>query len=79
MGVKPLYYATTTDGFLFGSEIKALLEEPNFPRDIDPVAMHNTLAHLRTFALSPSTMLRAMLALPLSKNEYSRYLPSLIG
>ncbi len=58
MGVKPLYFAETTQGFLFGSEIKALLEDPNLPRDIDPVALHNTLAYL--WSPSPNTMLRAV-------------------
>jgi asparagine synthase (glutamine-hydrolysing) len=58
MGVKPLYFAETTQGFLFGSEIKALLEDPNLSRDIDPVALHNTLAYL--WSPSPRTMLRAV-------------------
>jgi asparagine synthase (glutamine-hydrolysing) len=58
MGVKPLYFASTGAGFLFASEIKALLEEPGVPRDIDPVALHNTLAYL--WSPSPRTMLRAV-------------------
>lgn len=58
MGVKPLYFAETTRRFLFGSEIKALLEDPNLPRDIDPVALHNTLAYL--WSPAPNTMLRAV-------------------
>lgn len=58
MGVKPLYFAETKQGFLFGSEIKALLEDPNLSRDIDPVALHNTLAYL--WSPSPNTMLRAV-------------------
>lgn len=58
MGVKPLYFAETARGFLFGSEIKALLEDPTLPRDIDPVALHNTLAYL--WSPAPNTMLRAV-------------------
>lgn len=58
MGVKPLYFAETEQGFLFGSEIKALLEDRSLPRDIDPVALHNTLAYL--WSPSPNTMLRAV-------------------
>lgn len=58
MGVKPLYFAETAAGFLFASEIKALLEEPSLPRDIDPVALHNTLAYL--WSPAPRTMLRAV-------------------
>lgn len=58
MGVKPLYYAETTRGFLFGSEIKALLEDRMLPREIDPVALHNTLAYL--WSPAPRTMLAAV-------------------
>lgn len=54
-GVKPLYYAQTSDGFLFGSEIKALLRSPAVSRDIDPIALHQMLAYLWTPA--PRTML----------------------
>ncbi len=58
MGVKPLYFAETSQRFLFASEIKALLEDPNLSRDIDPVALHNTLAYL--WSPAPNTMLRAV-------------------
>ena len=33
IGVKPLHYAVTSAGVTFGSEIKALLEDPDVPRD----------------------------------------------
>jgi asparagine synthase (glutamine-hydrolysing) len=55
LGVKPLYYAQTERGFLFGSEIKALLCEPGLSREVDPVALHQMLAYLWTPA--PRTML----------------------
>jgi asparagine synthase (glutamine-hydrolysing) len=58
LGVKPLYYAHTARGFLFGSEIKALLCEQGLSREIDPVALHYTLAYLWTPA--PRTMLSAV-------------------
>ncbi|MCA1225470.1 MULTISPECIES: asparagine synthase (glutamine-hydrolyzing) [unclassified Saccharopolyspora] len=35
MGVKPLYYHRTRDGVLFGSEPKAVLANPAFPRRVD--------------------------------------------
>ncbi len=42
LGIKPLYYAITDDGFLvFGSELKALLKSPNVKREIDPIAVED--------------------------------------
>ncbi|HSY05802.1 MAG TPA: asparagine synthase (glutamine-hydrolyzing) [Steroidobacteraceae bacterium] len=58
LGVKPLYYAHTTQGFLFGSEIKALVCDAGMSRDIDAQALHYTLAYLWTPA--PRTMLAAV-------------------
>jgi asparagine synthase (glutamine-hydrolysing) len=55
LGVKPLYYAETERGFLFASEIKALLRERSLARTIDPLALHQMLAYLWTPA--PRTML----------------------
>jgi asparagine synthase (glutamine-hydrolysing) len=55
LGVKPLYYAETQAGFLFGSEIKALICDPGLSRTIDPLALHYLLAYLWTPA--PRTML----------------------
>lgn len=57
-GVKPLYYAQKATGLLFASEIKALLCDPNLPRELDPVALHYMLAYLWTPA--PQTMLAAV-------------------
>jgi asparagine synthase (glutamine-hydrolysing) len=34
-GMKPLYYAALADRFLFGSEVKALLADPDLPRQIN--------------------------------------------
>ena len=58
LGVKPLYYAQTPRGFLFGSEIKALLCDPILSREIDPLALHYTLAYLWTPA--PRTVLASV-------------------
>jgi asparagine synthase (glutamine-hydrolysing) len=58
VGVKPLYYSCAPQGFLFASEIKALLSHPDIARDIDPLALHQMLAYLWTPA--PRTMLRAV-------------------
>ncbi len=35
MGVKPLFYAEIPGGIVFGSEIKALLQHPDVPHEID--------------------------------------------
>jgi asparagine synthase (glutamine-hydrolysing) len=55
LGVKPLYHAQTDDGFLFASELKALLCHRGLSREIDPLALHQMLAYLWTPA--PRTML----------------------
>jgi asparagine synthase (glutamine-hydrolysing) len=39
LGKKPLYYASCKDSFVFASEIKALLELSDVPREIDNEAM----------------------------------------
>ena len=57
-GVKPLYFSSTPQGFLFASEIKALLCHSAIDREIDPLALHQMLAYLWTPA--PRTMLRAV-------------------
>jgi asparagine synthase (glutamine-hydrolysing) len=58
LGIKPLYHCATRSGFLFASEIKALLQCPEVPRDIDHIALHYHLAYLWTPA--PRTMLHAV-------------------
>jgi asparagine synthase (glutamine-hydrolysing) len=45
MGEKPLFYADLTDRFLFGSEIKAILQDPDFQRQVDLEAVHLYLAY----------------------------------
>jgi asparagine synthase (glutamine-hydrolysing) len=62
VGIKPLYYADTPRGFLFASEIKALLEDETLSRELDPLAIHYTLTYL--WCPAPHTMLRAVRKLP---------------
>jgi asparagine synthase (glutamine-hydrolysing) len=45
MGKKPLFYAALPDRLLFGSEIKAILQDPDFKREVDLEAMHHYLAY----------------------------------
>lgn len=54
-GVKPLYYTSTAKGFLFASELKALLQEPSVDREINPEAVAAYLTYL--WAPCPMTML----------------------
>jgi len=58
IGVKPLYYACTRAGFLFASELKALLADDALSTDLDPIALHYYLAYLWTPA--PRTPLKSV-------------------
>ncbi len=53
-GEKPLYYAETRSGWVFGSEIKALLEHPEIGRSVDLEALSYYLTFLTT--PPPSTL-----------------------
>jgi len=44
LGKKPLYYCDHDGSFLFGSEIKTILQAPGAPRDIDPMALSDYLS-----------------------------------
>ncbi len=58
VGVKPLYYSCTPKGFLFASELKAILREPTLDRTLDPLAIHYHLSYL--WCPAPHTMLKAV-------------------
>jgi asparagine synthase (glutamine-hydrolysing) len=62
LGIKPLYYVNVGSRLLFGSEIKALLQDPGCPREVDVQA----LAELFTFRYvpSPKTMFKGIFKLP---------------
>ena len=44
LGIKPLFFAETEDGLVFGSEIKAILAS-GYPRELDLVALDEYLSH----------------------------------
>jgi asparagine synthase (glutamine-hydrolysing) len=46
VGIKPLYYARTADGLVFGSEIKALLAHGGVHADMDTDALDSFLTYL---------------------------------
>lgn len=62
LGKKPLYYARTTTGFVFASEIDALLMEGSIDTEIDPVAIDEYLTYL--FVPHPRTPYRGVKKLP---------------
>jgi asparagine synthase (glutamine-hydrolysing) len=43
-GIKPLYYEVRDGRLAFASELKALARQPDFPRTVDPRALHSFLA-----------------------------------
>ncbi|KQV59005.1 MULTISPECIES: XrtA/PEP-CTERM system amidotransferase [unclassified Duganella] len=62
LGVKPLYYAMTPDGwFAFSSELKALRMHPSLPREIDPQAVEDYFAY--GYVPEPKTIYRGALKL----------------
>jgi len=62
LGVKPLYYCALPTGVIFGSEIKALLEDPDVPRDWSAEALDAYLT--LQYVPSPQTMYRSVCKLP---------------
>lgn len=44
LGLKPLFYCRTAKGFVFGSEVKALLRHPDVPRRLDPTGLTAAIA-----------------------------------
>jgi len=62
LGVKPLYYCATAAGVTFGSEIKALLEDPDVPRGWSPEALDAYLA--LQYVPSPQTIYSRIFKLP---------------
>lgn len=63
LGIKPLHYAITTDGYLiFSSELKALLVHPECPRAIDPYASEDYFA--LGYVPDPKTIFRNVYKLP---------------
>ncbi|MGA3201128.1 MAG: asparagine synthase (glutamine-hydrolyzing) [Bryobacteraceae bacterium] len=61
LGIKPLYYYRNARFLAFASEIKALLEIPGVPRDVNPDALDQFLS-LR-YVPGPRTMFKGVLRL----------------
>ena len=62
VGIKPLYFAWTRAGFLFASEIKALLAVPDVPVEADDIAASHYLTFLTV--PGPRTLFKGISKLP---------------
>jgi asparagine synthase (glutamine-hydrolysing) len=62
MGEKPLYYYAGSDTFVFGSELRALLEHPAVPRELDLESLSRYLAF--EYVPAPHSMLADIAKLP---------------
>ncbi len=63
LGVKPLHYAVTGDGWLvFGSELKSIIAHPSIRRDIDPKAVEDYFTF--GYIADPRTIFTSVSKLP---------------
>jgi len=62
IGIKPLYYHFDGETLRFASEIKAIIEDENVPRQIDTDSMSDYLSF--RFVPAPKTMFRGIMKLP---------------
>jgi asparagine synthase (glutamine-hydrolysing) len=62
LGKKPLFYYQDADRFVFASEPKAILQDPEVPVAPDPVALHHYLTY--GYVPSPWSMFRGVRKLP---------------
>lgn len=60
-GINPLYYTTVNGLFIFASEIKAILEHPQVPREVDLTGLDQTLSF--PGLVSPRTMFKGIQSL----------------
>jgi asparagine synthase (glutamine-hydrolysing) len=62
LGVRPLFYISVAGRLLFASEIKALLTDPEVPRELDPVALDQIFTAWSP--ISPRTAFRDICEVP---------------
>jgi asparagine synthase (glutamine-hydrolysing) len=62
IGKKPLYYATPGAGISFASELRALLQDPDVPRVVDPSAIDSFLTY--GYVPSPRSIFTGVRKLP---------------
>jgi asparagine synthase (glutamine-hydrolysing) len=62
VGKKPLYWRSHGGSLVFGSELKALMQDPAMPREVDPVALHHYLTY--QYVPAPWSILQDVRKLP---------------
>jgi asparagine synthase (glutamine-hydrolysing) len=62
VGIKPMYYWFGQNQLVFGSELKAVIEHPNIPLEVDPVALNHFLT--LEYIPSPWTIFKDIHKLP---------------
>jgi asparagine synthase (glutamine-hydrolysing) len=62
VGKKPLYYAETAGRLAFASEVHALYDVPDLPKEVDPVALDLYLTY--SYVPSPHSIFRSIRKLP---------------
>jgi len=58
LGIKPLYWAKTSNSLIFGSELKALLKHPDFPTDLNRGAIAGFLRNC--YINNPNTIYKGV-------------------
>lgn len=61
-GIKPFYYAIQDDQLIYGSEIKSILEYPNFEKKVNKEALENYLTF--QYSVLPETFFKGVFKLP---------------
>ena len=61
-GIKPFYYTVQDGQFIYGSEIKSILEYPGFQREVNPDALENYLTF--QYSVLPETFFKGVFKLP---------------
>jgi asparagine synthase (glutamine-hydrolysing) len=62
VGKKPLFYRLAADSLAFASEIKAILQDPTVPREMNVQAMHDYLTY--QYVPPPATIFKGINKLP---------------
>ena len=60
-GIKPFYYSLVNGNLVYGSEIKSILEYPDFQREVNPEALENYLTF--QYSVLPETFFKGVFKL----------------